>query len=170
MGSRGWVEVLGTLAASCEARRAKPAIFNGRPGSAVESMGAVRTSLDSRLPCNTASGPCYVVAPSSLWTGAKGPAKILRQPLICQACRFLFPFLTVLKKLAFLLVGSLRFWGGHEKLQKLFKMRHWWEDRSKGQHLMETEVIVTAWGPPDLNLLIVNCLFKDEILMTGQDS
>lgn len=41
MGSRGWVEVLGTLAASCEARRAKPAIFNGRPGSAVESMGAV---------------------------------------------------------------------------------------------------------------------------------
>ena len=34
---------------------------------------------------------------------------------------------------------------------------------------MEAEVIVTARGPPDLILLIVSCLLKEEILMTGQE-
>lgn len=53
---RGWVEALGILPGSSEVRNAKPAIFNARPGSIVESTGAA-LPLDSPVPCNTASGP-----------------------------------------------------------------------------------------------------------------
>lgn len=37
-GNRGQVETLGILLGSFEVRNAKPAIFNGRPGSLVESI------------------------------------------------------------------------------------------------------------------------------------
>lgn len=50
------MEAPGTLPGSFEVRNAKPAIFNGRPGSVVESIGAV-LPLDSPVPCNPASGP-----------------------------------------------------------------------------------------------------------------
>lgn len=51
------MEAPGTLLGSFEVRNAKPAIFNDRPGSIVESTGAA-LPLDSPVPCNTASGPC----------------------------------------------------------------------------------------------------------------
>lgn len=53
-GRRGWAETPGTFPALFEVRNAKPAIFNGWPGSSVESRKAA-VLLDS-VPCNTARG------------------------------------------------------------------------------------------------------------------
>lgn len=102
----------GTLPGSSEVRNAKPATLHGRPGSVVESMGMT-------LPLDSA---CPVTLPPGLvkWRDrprrglGQGTSRDFQQPLTCQAYRFLsfFSFkLLVLKKLAFLLVASLRFFG-----------------------------------------------------------
>ena len=68
------------------------------------------------------------MVPSLPWTGAKGPVKRLRQPLTCQACRFLFLFLALhLKEIGFSSCGVSevrgRPWKASETVQNVVLMR-----------------------------------------------